>query len=112
MFCAGSGFRRFAKQAAAVSSLAIKTTLALSFPLLLFVFKFYDPRELRRAGEVWQKVKSAREGRWRKPGRRPRLSSAKAISYSFRSFVMTKKVLFIGLDGATFDVLDPLMNQA
>jgi predicted AlkP superfamily phosphohydrolase/phosphomutase len=24
---------------------------------------------------------------------------------------MTKKVLFIGLDGATFDLLDPLMNQ-
>jgi O-antigen/teichoic acid export membrane protein len=41
-------------------SLAIKTTLALSFPLLLFVFKFYDPRELRRAGEVWKKVRSAR----------------------------------------------------
>src|SRR5215469_5657491 len=32
------------------------------------------------------------------------------ISYSIRSFVMSKQVLFIGLDGSTFDVLDPLMK--
>lgn len=37
-------------------SMAIKVSLALSFPLLLFVFRFFDPRELRRIGEAWQKV--------------------------------------------------------
>jgi len=37
-------------------SMAIKVSLALSFPLLLFVFRFFDPRELRRISELWQKV--------------------------------------------------------
>jgi hypothetical protein len=37
-------------------SMAIKVSLALSFPLLLFVFRFFDPRELRRINEAWQKV--------------------------------------------------------
>lgn len=37
-------------------SLAIKTTLALSFPLLLFAFGFFDERELRRIAEMWQKL--------------------------------------------------------
>ncbi|HSB08655.1 MAG TPA: oligosaccharide flippase family protein [Blastocatellia bacterium] len=40
-------------------SLAIKTTLALSFPLLLFVFRFYHERELHRIGEMWQKLNAA-----------------------------------------------------
>jgi len=37
-------------------SMAIKVSLALAFPLLLFVLRFFDPRELRRISEVWQKV--------------------------------------------------------
>lgn len=37
-------------------SMAIKVSLALSFPLLLFVFRFFHPRELRRISEAWQKV--------------------------------------------------------
>jgi O-antigen/teichoic acid export membrane protein len=37
-------------------SLAIKASLALSFPLLLFVFRFFDEREMRRIGEIWQKL--------------------------------------------------------
>jgi O-antigen/teichoic acid export membrane protein len=38
------------------SSIAIKLSLAISFPLLLFVFRFYDSRELRRIAELWQKL--------------------------------------------------------
>jgi O-antigen/teichoic acid export membrane protein len=37
-------------------SLLIKVALALSFPLLLFVFGFFDGRELRRIAEMWQKL--------------------------------------------------------
>lgn len=37
-------------------SLAIKTALALSFPLLLLLLRFYHERELQRVGEVWQKL--------------------------------------------------------
>ena len=37
-------------------SMAIKVSLALSFPLLLLVFRFFDPRELRRIGETWEKL--------------------------------------------------------
>ena len=37
-------------------SLAIKTTLALMFPLLLFWLRFFDERELHRIGEMWQKL--------------------------------------------------------
>ena len=37
-------------------SLAIKTALALSFPLLLFALRFYHPREIERIGEVWRKA--------------------------------------------------------
>jgi O-antigen/teichoic acid export membrane protein len=37
-------------------SMAIKVSLALSFPLLLFVFRFFDPRELRRISEMWEKL--------------------------------------------------------
>lgn len=39
-----------------VLSLAIKASLALSFPLLLFAFRFFDEREMRRIGEIWQKM--------------------------------------------------------
>jgi hypothetical protein len=35
-------------------SLLIKSLLALSFPLVLFALRFYDERELRRLGEIWQ----------------------------------------------------------
>lgn len=44
-------------------SMAIKVSLALSFPLLLFVFRFFHPRELRRISEVWEKVSSVLRGR-------------------------------------------------
>jgi O-antigen/teichoic acid export membrane protein len=37
-------------------SLAIKASLALSFPLLLFAFHFFDEREMHRIGEIWQKL--------------------------------------------------------
>ena len=37
-------------------SLAIKASLALTFPLLLFAFRFFDEREMRRIGEIWQKL--------------------------------------------------------
>jgi O-antigen/teichoic acid export membrane protein len=37
-------------------SLAIKVSLALTFPLMLFAFRFFHDRELRRIGEVWQKA--------------------------------------------------------
>jgi O-antigen/teichoic acid export membrane protein len=37
-------------------SLALKSLLAVSFPLLLFVFRFYHERELRRIGEMWQRL--------------------------------------------------------
>jgi len=37
-------------------SLAIKTSLALSFPLVLLAFRFYDERELRRMRELWQSL--------------------------------------------------------
>lgn len=43
-------------RAALFVSLAIKASLALSFPLLLFVFRFFDERELRRTAELWQKL--------------------------------------------------------
>jgi O-antigen/teichoic acid export membrane protein len=37
-------------------SLLIKAALALSFPLLLFVLRFYDERERRRIAEIWNKL--------------------------------------------------------
>jgi hypothetical protein len=37
-------------------SMAIKVSLALSFPLLLFVSRFFYDRELRRIWELWQKL--------------------------------------------------------
>jgi len=37
-------------------SLAIKASLALSFPLLLFALRFFDEREMHRIGEIWQKL--------------------------------------------------------
>jgi len=37
-------------------SLAIKASLALSFPLLMFAFRFFDEREMRRIGKMWQKL--------------------------------------------------------
>lgn len=40
-------------------SLLVKTLLALSFPLVLFALRFYDQRELRRLGEIWQKLSFA-----------------------------------------------------
>jgi O-antigen/teichoic acid export membrane protein len=39
-----------------VLTLAIKASLALSFPLLLFALRFFDERELHRIGEMWQKL--------------------------------------------------------
>ena len=39
-----------------VVSLAIKATLALSFPLLLLALRFFDERELHRISEIWQKL--------------------------------------------------------
>lgn len=38
------------------SSIAIKLSIALAFPLILFIFRFFDERELRRISELWQKV--------------------------------------------------------
>ena len=35
---------------------AIKVALALSFPLILLVLRFYDERERRRLAEFWQKI--------------------------------------------------------
>jgi len=43
-----------ATRAALYASIAIKSSLALLFPLLLFALRFYDKRELRRIGEIWQ----------------------------------------------------------
>jgi len=37
-------------------SIALKTALALSFPLILLALRFYDERERRRLGEIWQKI--------------------------------------------------------
>lgn len=37
-------------------TMAIKISLALSFPLLLFVFRFFDPRELRRLLAIWTQL--------------------------------------------------------
>ena len=45
-----------ANRAALFLSMAIKILLALSFPLLLFVFRFFDKRELRRVVEFWEKL--------------------------------------------------------
>lgn len=39
-----------------VLSMAIKASLALSFPLLLLALRFFDERELHRMGEMWQKT--------------------------------------------------------
>jgi O-antigen/teichoic acid export membrane protein len=37
-------------------SLAIKTTMALSFPVLLLGLRFYHEREFRRMAEIWQRI--------------------------------------------------------
>jgi O-antigen/teichoic acid export membrane protein len=37
-------------------SLGVKTLLALSFPLLLYLLRFYDEKEKRRIAEIWQKA--------------------------------------------------------
>ena len=37
-------------------ALAIKVSLALVFPLLLFALRFFDERELRRIAEIWVKL--------------------------------------------------------
>ena len=42
-----------------VLSMGIKASLALSFPLLLLAFRFFDERELHRIGEIWQKLAAA-----------------------------------------------------
>lgn len=39
-----------------VVSLAMKASLALSFPLVLLALRFFDERELIRMGEIWQKL--------------------------------------------------------
>lgn len=49
-------------------SLAIKVSLALAFPLLLFALRFFDERELRRIGEIWLKLTA--------PAKRSRLTEA------------------------------------
>ena len=46
----------FPGEARLLISLAIKATIALSFPLLLFWLRFFDARELSRIAEVWQKL--------------------------------------------------------
>src|SRR5262249_48755 len=46
----------FPGEARLLVSLAIKATLALSFPLLLFWLRFFDARELSRIAEIWQKL--------------------------------------------------------
>jgi hypothetical protein len=37
-------------------SIAIKVSLALSFPLLLFALRFFDEKERRKVGELWQRL--------------------------------------------------------
>jgi hypothetical protein len=37
-------------------SLGVKTLLALSFPVLLYLLRFYDEKEKRRIAEIWQKA--------------------------------------------------------
>jgi O-antigen/teichoic acid export membrane protein len=37
-------------------SLAVKTLLALAFPLLLYAMRFYDDREVKRIGELWKQL--------------------------------------------------------
>jgi len=39
-------------------SIAVKASLALAFPLVLFALKFFDERELRKIGELWQRLPS------------------------------------------------------
>jgi hypothetical protein len=34
----------------------VKTLLALSFPVLLYLLRFYDEKEKRRIAEIWQKA--------------------------------------------------------
>jgi len=45
-------------KAALFMSVAIKTALALSFPLVLFASGFFDARELRRIAEIWARLRS------------------------------------------------------
>ena len=37
-------------------SLGVKTLLAISFPALLYLIRFYDEKEKRRMSELWQKI--------------------------------------------------------
>ena len=37
-------------------SASVKALLALSFPLILFALHFYEGRELRKLGDIWQKL--------------------------------------------------------
>jgi O-antigen/teichoic acid export membrane protein len=37
-------------------SLLVKAVLALSFPVILYLLRFYDEKELRRISELWQKL--------------------------------------------------------
>lgn len=46
-------------EARLVVSLAIKASLALSFPLFLLTLRFFDERELHRIREIWQKLATA-----------------------------------------------------
>ncbi len=46
-----------ARKTTLVLTLGIKATIALSFPFLLFVMRFYDDRELNRLAEKWQQVR-------------------------------------------------------
>jgi O-antigen/teichoic acid export membrane protein len=45
-----------------LASMALKVTLALSFPLILFALRFYDEREIRRTSEIMQKALSMVRG--------------------------------------------------
>lgn len=45
-------------------TMALKVSLALSFPLLLFALGFFDERERRKVGEIWRSLPAiARRGR-------------------------------------------------
>jgi O-antigen/teichoic acid export membrane protein len=52
-------------------TMAIKASLALSFPLLLFALGFFDERERRKVGEIWRSLPAI--------GRRGRVSESAMI---------------------------------
>lgn len=46
----------FPSRGAIFSSMAIKLSMAIAFPLILFILRFFHQRELHRIVELWQKV--------------------------------------------------------